>query len=58
MDAEMEKDGENDLVKLAELITARAHFLAPGNGDAILAQQAKQVLKASFDRGVYFCDPS
>jgi hypothetical protein len=50
----MEKDrkvDENDLLDLADKITATAGSLAPGNHDITLSNQAKEVVKASFDRG-------
>lgn len=40
-----------DLLSLAELITTRAHLLAPGNSDEALYALATTVVKASFDRG-------
>lgn len=42
---------ENDLLALAISITSSAHCLAPLNSNSKLAQEAKRVLKASFDRG-------
>lgn len=45
---------DNDLLELAESITAKAHLLAPGLTDAELAQKAQDVVKASFDRGAFF----
>lgn len=52
--AEVEAE-DNDLLDLAESITAKAHLLAPGLTDAQLAQKAQAVVKASFDRGAFFC---
>lgn len=51
--AEVEAE-DNDLLELAESITAKAHLLAPGLTDAELAQKAQDVVKASFDRGAFF----
>jgi hypothetical protein len=41
-----------DLLSLAELITTRAHLLAPGNSDEALYALATSVVKASCDRGM------
>lgn len=48
---------ESDLLRLCDAITARAHLLAPGNEDLDLMRLAAEVVKSSFDRGVFifFC---
>jgi hypothetical protein len=45
---------ENDLLDLAEKITAKAHTLISGVTDELLARRAQEVVKASFDRGAFF----
>lgn len=45
------EEQDNDLLALADKITATAGSLAPGNHDIALANQAREVVKASFDRG-------
>lgn len=47
----IEEEEESDLLRLCDAITAKAHVLAPGNSDLSLLQQAKEVVKSSFDRG-------
>ncbi|KAK4692689.1 U3 small nucleolar RNA-associated protein MPP10, partial [Phenoliferia sp. Uapishka_3] len=43
---------DNDLLDLADAITARAHVLVPGKADLDLARRAQEVVKASFDRAL------
>ncbi|KAM0752990.1 Mpp10 protein [Meredithblackwellia eburnea MCA 4105] len=46
------QEEENDLLDLAEAITASAHALAPGKLDSELALRAQKVVKTSFDRAL------
>jgi len=49
--SEQAEQDDNELLSLANLVAQNAHLLVRGRGDAALENQARQVVKYSFDRG-------